>query len=144
MKGYIAINIFFFQILLDDPKLNGFVKIHLNHMHFLCNMCLKRCNWWFVKFLNPIDATINTSSPSQSDDNASLSSFLPEVPTSTCKPCERPFNEQLHQTMTKNQHLCKGMAWLLFQKIRKIVENRIEKTILELVQFFFLYFNANN
>ena len=40
----------------------------------------------------------NTSSPGQSNDNPSSSSFLPEVPTSTCRPCEQPFNGPLHQT----------------------------------------------
>ena len=36
MKGYLGINIYFFEILFDDPLFNGFVKIHLNHMYFLC------------------------------------------------------------------------------------------------------------
>ena len=36
MKGYLGINIYFFEILFDDTLFNGFVKIHLNHMYFLC------------------------------------------------------------------------------------------------------------
>ena len=39
MKDYLGINIFcFFQILLDDPLLNGFKNIHLYHMYF-CVIC---------------------------------------------------------------------------------------------------------
>ena len=44
----------------------------------------------------------NASSPGQSDDNASSSSFLLKVPTSTCRPCEQPFNGPLHQKPKKN------------------------------------------
>ena len=41
----------------------------------------------------------NASSPSQSDDNASSSSFRPEVPISTCRPCVQPSTWGLHQTI---------------------------------------------
>ena len=42
-----------------------------------------------------------SSSPGQSDNNASSSSFLPEVLTSTCRLCEQPFNGLLHQNSLK-------------------------------------------
>ena len=42
----------------------------------------------------------NASSPGQSDDNASSSSFLPEVPTSTCRSSEQPLTGPLHQRHT--------------------------------------------
>ena len=45
--------------------------------------------------------TNNASSPGQSDDNPSSSSFLPEVPTSTCRPSEQPCNGPLHQNSTR-------------------------------------------
>ena len=41
----------------------------------------------------------NVSLPGQFDDNASSSSFLPEVPTSTCRSSEQPFNGPLHQSL---------------------------------------------
>ena len=47
----------------------------------------------------------NASSPGQSDDNASSSPFLPKVPTSTCRPCEPPFNGPLRQTSTNTGNL---------------------------------------
>ena len=49
----------------------------------------------------------NASLPGQSDDNASLSLFLPEVPTSTCRSSEQPLTGPLHQsTSFKQNNLC--------------------------------------
>ena len=43
----------------------------------------------------------NASPHDQSDDNASSSSFLPKVPTSTCRSSEQPLTGPLHQTVNK-------------------------------------------
>ena len=46
----------------------------------------------------------NASSPSQPDDNAASSSFRPEVPKLTCRPCVQPSTVALHQNITTSVH----------------------------------------
>ena len=47
----------------------------------------------------------NASSPSQLDDNASSSSFRPEVLISTCRPCVQPSTRALHQRSNANFYI---------------------------------------
>ena len=72
----------------------------------------------------------NASSPGQSDDNPSSSSFLPEVPTSTCRPCEQPFNGPLHQNILQYPNFKCGtnlnfLLWTYICKIHPVIYNNL-------------------
>ena len=53
-------------------------------------VCTKHWYWIYL---------FNKSSPGQTNHNASSSSFLPKMPTSTCRSSEQPLSGPLHQSM---------------------------------------------